>query len=146
MVQIPGASKIASRDDLRNMLIDYLVSGGSLESLEEKNDSHLSAWLTRKWQSRCSLSTLSPDSGRRVDSLPPTGRESISQVHIKSKDLFHAVITSDLIVGGIFSFCRQTVGKWCCRCRSVRKGTSDQVMVQHPAAPDHPLLCCKSSQ
>lgn len=74
VVQILVASKIASRDDLRDMLIDYLASGGSLESLEEKNDSHLFAWLTRKWQSRCGLPTLSPDSGRHVDSLPPTGR------------------------------------------------------------------------
>ena len=49
----------ANQNDLRGMLIDYLAGGGSLSSLEAKDDSQLSDWLMRKWQARCDQPEIS---------------------------------------------------------------------------------------
>ena len=42
----------ASLDDLRELLVDYLAEGGSLDSLKKKDDYHLSDWLKHEWQKR----------------------------------------------------------------------------------------------
>ena len=47
------------RTDVEDMLIDYLAEQGTLELLEEKNDSQLFGWLMTEWETRCRLQIFS---------------------------------------------------------------------------------------